>query len=210
MDILKDDRLVHSATPPTNYIGSTIFLSYIIAALSATVIVVHSLYGQYNATFNSTLSPQNEKLQAAKVARARHVKIYAFLASVSFATLSYHMLMFLISHYLDWSGTTSLSRSAISHERLKKWMLDSTLFQDFAQELVQDAPDAVWTQAAIIATWFWNIWMAQKGVETRIDWKRRRKLTLLQRVNAASMQQRCALISFSVKSCLFLLQPPCS
>jgi hypothetical protein len=154
-------------TPPQNYIGATLFLAYIFAALYATFSITYSLYSQYNTIIlGSTKPTKDENLQRARSARARHIQIYAFLASISFATLSYNMLMFLINHYLTWSNPsdTSLSKlSALSVERLKSWMLDSSLFQDFANDLVKDAPNAVWTQAALSGTWFWGIWIAQKG-----------------------------------------------
>ena len=164
MDIPGYDAVAYYATPPNSYIGTTIFLSYIVAALYATITITYSLYSQYTFTFRTSSTADNEKLDAAKAARARHIKIYAFVASISFATLSYHMLMFLVTHYLEWSGDKSRSLSNVSVEKLKRWMLESTLFQDFAQDLVKDAPNAVWTQAAILATWFWNIYMGQKGM----------------------------------------------
>jgi hypothetical protein len=164
MEIPGYDALINYATPPTNYIGSTIFLSYIVAALYATIKIAYSLYSQYTVIFNTSESSKDDQIKAAKAARARHIKIYAFLASISFATLSYHMLMFLITHYLEWSGDKSRSFSNVNAQKLKRWMLESTLFQDFAQDLVKDAPNAIWTQAAILATWFWNIYMGQKGV----------------------------------------------
>ncbi|CAO2647543.1 Nn.00g084650.m01.CDS01 [Neocucurbitaria sp. VM-36] len=200
MEILDYDTLVYYATPPNNYVGSAIFLSYIVAALSATSAIVYSLYSQYNTIFNSTTSPHDEKLQAAKVARARHVKIYAFLASISFATLSYHMLMFLISHYIDWSGAKSLNLSQLSANDLKRWMLDSTLFQDFAQELVKDAPNAVWSQAAIVATWFWNIWMAQKARERRFDAQTMRSYILLGQILPISFTATLFIIKLHLSS----------
>jgi hypothetical protein len=163
------DALVYYATPPNSYIGAAIFLFYIVAALYATFTIIYSLYTQYATIFHTPTSKNEKKLAAAKVARARHIKIYAFLASISFATLSYHMLMFLITHYLEWSGDENRRLNAVSAEKLNTWMLDSTLFQDFARELVQDAPNAVWTQAAILATWFWNIWMGQKGMELLVE-----------------------------------------
>lgn len=161
MDFPGYDSLVHYVTPPNNYIGAAIFLSYIVAALYATITITYSLYSQYHAIFS--IATKNEKESHIRSARARHIKIYAFLASVSFATLSYNMLIFLIAHYLDWSVDNNEGLSSTSVEKLKRWMLDSTLFQDFAQDLVKDAPNAAWTQGAITATWFWNIWMGQKG-----------------------------------------------
>jgi hypothetical protein len=165
MEIPGYDALVYYATPPNSYIGTTIFLSYIIAALYATITIAYSLYSQYTAIFDVSSLSKDGKLNAAKAARARHIKIYTFLASVSFATLSYHMLMFLITHYLEWSGDKSRSLSNVNVEKLKRWMLESTLFQNFAQDLVKDAPNAIWTQTAILATWFWNIYMGQKGMQ---------------------------------------------
>lgn len=160
-------------TPPQNYIGTTLFLAYIFAALYATFSISYSLYSQYNATIlGSNKRTKDENLQRARSARARHIQIYAFLASISFATLSYNMLMFLINHYLTWRDPSdhSLSElSAPSGERLKSWMLDSSLFQDFANDLVKDAPNALLTQAALSGTWFWGIWIAQKGMLFRIS-----------------------------------------
>lgn len=163
MSIPGYDALVCYTTPPNNYIGTTLFLSYIVAALYATFAITWSLYSQYAAIFNRPTSKKDEKLDAARTARARHIKIYAFLASLSFATLSYNMLMFLITHFLDWSAKRSQNLSDVTIEQLKRWMLESTLFQDFAQDLVKNAPNAAWAEATILATWFWNIYMAQKG-----------------------------------------------
>lgn len=157
------DTLVHYATPPNSYIGAFIFLSYIVLALYATLSITYSLYTQYAAIYHNSTPTKDEKLKTARTARARHIKIYAFLASISFATLSYHMLFFLITHYFDWTGVKHRNVSAISGNGLKRWMLESTLFQDFASELVQNVPNALWTQIAILATWFWNVWVAQKG-----------------------------------------------
>ncbi|KAI4924278.1 uncharacterized protein J4E92_007359 [Alternaria infectoria] len=122
MEIPGHDALMYYATPPNSYIGTTIFLSYIVAALYATIKLSYSLYSQYSAIFNSSSPSKDEKLNAAKAARARHIKIYAFLASISFATLSYHMLMFLIMHYLEWSGNESRSFSNVSVGKVKRWI----------------------------------------------------------------------------------------
>lgn len=157
------DDLVYYATPPNSYIGTTIFLSYIAFALYATFSITYSLYTQYTAIFHPEKPTKDAKLDAAKTARSQHIKIYTFLASISFATLSYHMLFFLITHYLDWTGDKHRDLSAVTGAKLKSWMLQSTLFQDFASELVQGKGNTVVTQLAILGTWYWNIWMAGKG-----------------------------------------------
>jgi hypothetical protein len=136
------EDLVYYATPPNSFIGATIFLSYIVFALYATCSIAYSLYTQYTAIYCPQKPNKDARLDAAKTARARHIKIYAFLASISFATLSYHMLFFLITHYLD-----------------------------FARELVQSKGNAVVTQLAILGTWYWNIWMAGKGKHIHDDSK---------------------------------------
>jgi hypothetical protein len=165
------DSLVYYARPPHSYIGAAIFLSYIVLALYSTLRIVGSLYTQYTRLYHgSNTTKDGEALRSAKDARARHIKIYTFLASVSFATLSYHMLSFLITHYFAYTGATDRDFSSVSAEGLKRWMLDSTLFQDFAAELVENEQNAVWTQLAILATWFWNIWMARKGMLNQHDW----------------------------------------
>jgi hypothetical protein len=155
------DSLVYYATPPHSYIGATIFLSYIVLALYATLGITYSLYTQYTQIYSTPSKDAN--LTTARAARARHIKIYAFLASISFATLSYHMLFFLITHYTRWSGRPL---SEASGALVGTWMLESSLFQDFAAELVRDRANAVWTQVAILGTWFWNLWIARKGMFT--------------------------------------------
>jgi len=165
MDVPGYNTLVYYATPPHSYIGTTLFLSYILAALYSTFRITYSLYIQYTSIFHTSTPDSNGNLKAAKAARAKHIKAYAFLASISFATLSYHMLMFLITHYLEWSGAKTLSLNNVTIEKLKRWMLASTLFHDFAQDLVKDAPNVVWTQAAILGTWFWSIYIGQKGTD---------------------------------------------
>ncbi|EUC48579.1 hypothetical protein COCMIDRAFT_34062 [Bipolaris oryzae ATCC 44560] len=182
MNIPGYDALVYYTTPPNNYIGTTLFLSYIVAALYATFAITWSLYSQYAAIFNRPTSKKDERLDAARTARSRHIKIYAFLASLSFATLSYNMLMFLITHFLEWSAKKSQRPSDVTIEQLKRWMLESTLFQDFAQDLVKNAPNAAWTEAAILATWFWNIYIAQKARQRKYDASMVRNYTLLSQI----------------------------
>jgi hypothetical protein len=159
--------LLEYATPPTNYIGTTLFLSYIFLALYATLSICYTLYAQYTSIFHPVSPPPNnhESLQAARTARARHIKIYAFLASLSFAALSYHMLMFLVGNYLEWSGSGEGLGEEVGVGSLCKWMLNSTLFQDFARELVRDRQSALWTQVAVLGTWFWNVWVGRKGTK---------------------------------------------
>lgn len=151
----------HNANPPTNYIGTTIFLSYIAAALYLTFSITLSLNRQYTS-ISTSASKKNEAEHTIK-ARARSIKIFSVLAGTSFATLSWHMLNFLIASYLQWNDRKHLSQAELSGDTLKRWMLESTLFQDFARELVNNRASAAWTQVAILGSWFWGVWTAREG-----------------------------------------------
>ncbi|KZM20649.1 uncharacterized protein EKO05_0010605 [Ascochyta rabiei] len=174
MSIFAHNSLIRYTTPPNNYIGSALFLSYIIAALCLTSTIGYSLYTQYTNVFHSHPSSPPSKFRqngAGKVetrsARARHIKIYTILALVSFASISWHMLGFLITSFLDWNNSSTRSIVAVlgnnAFDKLRRWMLETGLFNDFAVQLVGDGESAVWAQLAILATWFWNLWMAGKG-----------------------------------------------
>ncbi|USP79598.1 hypothetical protein yc1106_06872 [Curvularia clavata] len=200
MDIPGYNAVVTYTTPPNNYVGATVFLSYIVAALYVSFTITWSLYSQYTSIFNAPASKKDEKLDAARTARARHIKIYAFLASLSFASISYHMLMFLVTHYLEWSGNKTQGLSDVKIEQFKRWMLESTLFQDFAQDLVKNAPNAVWTQTAILATWFWTIYVAQRARARRYDASVMRTYTLLSQILPMSFTVLLFLIQLHLSS----------
>lgn len=185
MDIPGYSSIVRYATPPNSYIGTAIFVSYIVFALYGTISIITSLYQQYDRIFHTTT--KDAQIQASRAARLRHIKIYAFLSSLSFATLSYHMLMFLITHYQSFyssAHTNALPDSpALTLQKLKTWLLSSTLFQDFASALVSTPSNSLITQCAIQATWFWNLWIAQKARQRRtIPDTQMRKFILLSQI----------------------------
>jgi hypothetical protein len=161
--------LVPYANPPTNYLGTTLFLSYIFLALILTSYITITLFQRYQSTITFPLiASSTPPPRQIRDVRARHVKIYASLASISFAMLSYHMLNFLITNYGHWSGGAARmlrSWEGISRDVfvLKQWMLNSTLFEHFARELVDDGPSTVWMQVSVLGTWFCSMWMGGKG-----------------------------------------------
>lgn len=152
------------ANPPTNYLGTVLFLLYILLALVLTGYIPLSLFKRYQSLVNfpliSTTSPPSPRIRDA---RARHIKIYAGLASVSLAMLSYHMLNLLMENYAHWSASEG-SGSEMNVETLKQWMLNSALFEKFAREMVDDGPSTVWMQVGVLGTWFWGVWMGGKGL----------------------------------------------
>lgn len=170
--------VIRYAHPPQNIVGSTLFLAYIALALYGSTAISTSLYKQYSSIAFPEKSKKKEKkkektdekeqLKTIQDARKRHIKIYAFLASISFATLSYHMLSFLITSYAKYSGKNSLALKNLTVDNLKAWMVNTSLFDTFAKELVRDGPSTAWTQIAILATYFWNLWMADKGKKVGI------------------------------------------
>lgn len=174
MSFLKQNPLTHYTTPPSNYIGSSLFLSYIVAALYLSSSISYSLYKQYTSVFHSHPSSPPSKFKqngAGKVetrnARVRHIKIYTALALISFLSISWHMLGFLITSFLDWSNGPNRNVFAVLSDngfnKLKRWMLETSLFNDFAVQLVGDGESTIWTQLAVLTTWAWNVWMGGKG-----------------------------------------------
>lgn len=174
MSSLKNNPLTHYTSPPHNYVGSAFFLSYIAVALYLTFTISYSLYTQYTSAFHSHPASPPSKFKQNGVgqvetrnARARHIKIYLGLALLSFTSISWHMLGFLITSFLDWNnGSTRNIIVALGNNaahKLKSWMLETSLFNDFAVQLVADRESALWTQLAILATWGWNLWLAMKG-----------------------------------------------
>lgn len=177
MPFLENRLLIQYISPPNNYIGSTLFLSYIVVALYLTSTIGYSLYTQYTSAFHSHAASTPSKFKqngAGQVetrnARARHIKIYLSLAFLSFASISWHMLGFLITSILNWNNTSSRNVFVVLGDngllKLKSWMLETGLFNDFASQLVGDRESAIWAQLAILATWGWNLWMALKGTLT--------------------------------------------
>ena len=174
MLFFENHPLTRYATPPNNYIGSTLFLSYIVVALYLTSTTAYSLYSQYISVFYSLPSSPASRFKRNDVgedqrrnARARHIKIYTAFALISFTSISWHMLGFLITSFLDWNN--SLTRNIFDavgnnmFDKLKRWMLETSLFNDFAVQLVGDGESAVWSQLAILTTWSWNLWIGKKS-----------------------------------------------
>ncbi|KAJ8108797.1 hypothetical protein OPT61_g7917 [Boeremia exigua] len=174
MSFLKDYSFSPYSTPPQNYVGSTFFLTYIVVALYLTTVLTYSLYKQYTSVIYAHPSSPPSKFRQngdgkveTRNARVRHIKIYTVLALISFTSISWHMLGFLITSFLDWNGSSTRNiLAALSSDvldKLKRWMMETTLFNDFAIQLVADGESAVWTQLSILATWGWNLWLGQKG-----------------------------------------------
>lgn len=142
----------------SNYIGGTIFLGYIVAALVLTGLILQSLsrsYKQVKARNNGTLPRQTA------------LYVFAGLAATSFAVLSYNMLFFLIVSYQSWCQVRGLAFSTMSTTEaitsIKDWTFTSTLFLDFARALCSTEQGYWWVMQALMGTMVTNIVMSSAG-----------------------------------------------
>lgn len=153
------DVLRQYSSPPTNYIGTAIFLSYIFAALYFVSDTLWSLSKQMPFR-------RNNRNRGIPVLLASRI---AF-AILTFALLSYNMLSFLIESYKHWIAENMAFPDSVSHLHLGKWMLQSCLFDDFAHDLVGNGQDwtAIWTILSLLWTGAINVWMALAGRQNRM------------------------------------------
>lgn len=93
-------------TPPTNYVGTTLFLSYITAALALTAfILIKDIVLRWRSRKNNWTP---------------NARLWLGLAAMSFTVLSFNMISFLyqsLTHYLD------TTRQSVSVHQLGPWML---------------------------------------------------------------------------------------
>ena len=201
------------AAPPLNYIGAAFFLTYILLALIFTFFIILSLYQQYISLDSSSTIPKSEQN-----ARKRHIQIYAFLASIGFSNLSYNMLGFLIQELTIWAQRRNILGMRVGWTDLGSWMLETCLFEGFAKELVSSKGRALWTQGALVVTWYWNAWMGKKGTfptPTRARGKFGHKILLTEataRQHTFTIRQMLPflllsqILPISFTACLFIIQ----
>lgn len=134
-------------TPPTNYIGTTVFLSYIVAALLLTFFIL----------FNEIL-PRWQRC-----VRNRKVSIMAVLAATSFSILSLNMISFLLQSFYDYVENKDQD---VAFEQLWPWMLNSNLFYDFAQSLLADSFVVAWTRSSLFMAMFMGAEMSYLGEDS--------------------------------------------
>lgn len=153
-----------------NTVGAVIFFTYIAAALFFSAFISRDLISLYRKCGGG--SP--------KIAESRRKRAVVFisLASVSFAALSYHMLSFLIQSYSVWARRRSIATPEVLYgfrglfgsrtDRIAlhawEWSKQSTLFRDFAQNIVSDPRRYWWTQLALLYSLGWNMYMAVEGI----------------------------------------------
>lgn len=173
------------AAPTTtdNLVGATIFWAYIVAALWFTGSIVRDILVLYNNSLSIRASKQRSLQDIAK--RREKAHWFLALAVLSFATLSYQMLSFLVESYTGWAKLNQVAMPSvlfgaqgmidISGRRMSlepwRWSTASTLFQDFAQIICDDPRRFWWTQQALLYSFGWNIFMCIEGEISALAWK---------------------------------------
>lgn len=152
-----------------NVTGAVIFAAYVFAALFLTGLIAFDLYQAYHSRSGSSSK------------EAQHVsnqlQIFVALAVLSFSTLSYHMLSYLIDSYQDWVTTQRfgpihglyspgvvLGSAGLDFAgRVWQWLTQSTLFRDFAVTICKDSANFWWTQQALLVTMASALFMSIEG-----------------------------------------------
>ena len=157
-----------SQEPPLyNLSGALIFSAYVLSALFLTAFISNSLRVQFKKS-----SPEREHGQE------KHLQIFSALTVLSFSTLSYHMLNYLIVSYQPWSesygyqlpagvfGFNSLlgTREQRVPLHIWSWLTESTLFADFATTICSNNARFWWTQQALLVTMAWSVLVSLEGV----------------------------------------------
>ena len=154
-------------TPLYNLSGALIFTAYVLSALFLTAFITNSLRVQYKKTPHK-----------GEHGREKQIQTFCAVSVLSFSTLSYHMLNYLIVSYQAWSkghgyklpsslfGSNSLlgTREQRVPLHIWSWLTESTLFADFATTICSNNARFWWTQQALLVTMAWSVFMSLEGV----------------------------------------------
>lgn len=162
-----------------NVVGATIFFAYIAAALALSGFLTWDLVLANKRRY--THSVQHEKGQSHARNTDRKIRTASSLAVFSFATLSYHMLNFLIRSHHQWtlrhepfpSDVREAHRDFrfmedIMKLRIWEWAKGSTLFEDFARVICTDPQHFWWTHLVLLYSFCWNSYMSVKGQSNQL------------------------------------------
>ena len=168
--------MARSPTPETpSVVGAIIFFSYIAAALAVTGTIVYDLASLYKTKSRTPQQTQNG-------VRKLRLQSSILMTILSFSTLSYHMLSFLIDSYSAWSlkRGTALPESVLGDRSIPgvsgtrtdlqiwQWATSATLFQDFAEAIIGDPKSQFWTVKVLLFSFVWNCYMAERGESSNL------------------------------------------
>ena len=164
---------IDGGTTSYNLIGALIFSSYVISALFLSAFILQSLFSSRQKLIKVQNPNGNRRL-------GTRLQIFSTLSVLSFSTLSYHMLNYLIVSYTDWAieksiplprrlfGDAGLLGGGSQGVKIQvwQWLTSSTLFQDFAQSICGNGARFWWTQQALLMTMGWSVFMSFEGQQT--------------------------------------------
>ncbi|KAL8722408.1 MAG: hypothetical protein Q9225_001087 [Loekoesia sp. 1 TL-2023] len=141
-----------------NVTGAVIFVGYVLAALLLTTLIVVNLYRAYLSR------PSWSSKEPSRV--SNQFQVFVALAVLSFSTLSYHMLNYLIYSFRAWAEPEGLailpglhiSKGLLSSSNLGftahlwQWLTESVLFYDFAKTICQNSANFWWTLQALLVS----------------------------------------------------------
>ncbi|KAI4204028.1 MAG: hypothetical protein LQ350_001421 [Teloschistes chrysophthalmus] len=145
---------IANAESARNVTGAALFTGYVLAALLLTIMILGDLFKAYRTRFQAR--PCWEDMTDI----SKQLQVFIALAVLSFSTLSYHMLNYLIFSYRRWATyTTSSTIQGLSGvfgvqglQSIWQWLTESTLFKDFAETICQSSANYWWTQQALLVT----------------------------------------------------------
>lgn len=152
--------LVLYTNPPRNYVGTTIFLLYIIAALTLTAYLVWDVVKDQRIKRYNT---------------SRGVNLCLLSSLLIFLVSSFNMITFLYHHFVIWYQQSNIHSSdpRYLHPGLPwRWMLESTFFMDFGDQLVEDGFAWWWTLVALEGAFKLSAMMGSEAVKNEIGLKK--------------------------------------
>lgn len=141
------------STPPTNYVGTFIFLSYFAVAVYLILLVVNH---NIRPLLVTALQDQHRGL-GSEVRRS-----LAFVLA-GFAITSLNMINVLHQSYATHRAGTG---STTSLESIWSWMLETSLFRDFASDLMGGDDVAFWTRLSLAASAVMALHMRALGMSS--------------------------------------------
>lgn len=153
---------------PQNFLGALIFLFYVLGALGLTALIFNNLLKKY-------MFPPSQYFSRRLGRASLNIHLQTFLAFsiLSFSSISYHMLNFLIFSYCDWAETQGVALPAsvadavgngVSKLQIWNWLTSSRLFLDFAKEICKSWERYFWVGQALWATLGVGVLVGSEGV----------------------------------------------
>ncbi|KAI9654302.1 MAG: hypothetical protein M1831_005467 [Alyxoria varia] len=149
----------------TNYLGAFLFISYVVAALLVTGKLVWSLRVNYRNMSHAAW--ENPAIRG-------FIALFTMMSVLSFGLLSFNMLSFLVESHGKFGSAQSKfkipfitsTKRAVSDSyggSIWNWMTSSSLFFDFASQLLNSPSAFEWSEKALTLTMMSMLYMGAAG-----------------------------------------------